>query len=235
MLNNGALQLTLTDAAAFTVENAGGTDFFNVDTSAGLVRIGGAAADATGVLLVLDSKNTAGDPAGTNGGMYYNSSSNAMRCYENGQWKNCVDETTVVKTADQTVTNNAAFQNDSNLSFAMAANSTYTLDATINYSGTSTAADFKYTFTAPAGSTVYINADAAKGTTSTTICNIAASGQTCSVLITGGFRGIININGYVRTGATAGNLQFQFAQNTGTAGQSVTVYQGSMLAYRKTQ
>jgi hypothetical protein len=89
MLNSGALQLALTDAAAFTVENASGTDYFNVDTSGGLVRIGGAAADATGVLLVLDTKNTAGDPTGTNGGMYYNSVDNKNRCYENGTWVDC--------------------------------------------------------------------------------------------------------------------------------------------------
>jgi hypothetical protein len=89
MLNSGALQMTLTSTTAFTIENAGGTDYFNVDTSGGLVRIGGAAADATGVLLVLDTKNTAGDPTGTNGGMYYNSVDNKNRCYENGTWVDC--------------------------------------------------------------------------------------------------------------------------------------------------
>jgi len=89
MLNSGALQMTLTSTTAFTIENAGGTDYFNVDTSGGLVRIGGAAADATGVLLVLDTKNTAGDPTGTNGGMYYNSVDNKNRCYENGVWSDC--------------------------------------------------------------------------------------------------------------------------------------------------
>ena len=89
MLNSGALQMTLTSTTAFTIENAGGTDFFNVDTSGGLVRIGGAAADATGVLFVLDTKNTAGDPTGTNGSMYYNSADNKSRCYENGNWVDC--------------------------------------------------------------------------------------------------------------------------------------------------
>jgi hypothetical protein len=89
MLNSGALQLALTNTAAFTVENASGTDFFNVDTSGGLVRIGSATADATGVLLVLDTKNTAGDPSGTNGAMYYNSVDGKNRCYENGVWVDC--------------------------------------------------------------------------------------------------------------------------------------------------
>jgi hypothetical protein len=39
---------------------------------------------------VLDVKNTSGDPTGTNGAMYYSSSSNKFRCYENGAWTNCI-------------------------------------------------------------------------------------------------------------------------------------------------
>jgi hypothetical protein len=45
--------------------------------------------DATGTLLVLDTKNTAGDPTGVTGGMYYNSNAAKFRCYENGAWKDC--------------------------------------------------------------------------------------------------------------------------------------------------
>ena len=41
------------------------------------------------ILLVLDTKNTTGDPTGTNGGMYYNSTDNKSRCYENGTWIDC--------------------------------------------------------------------------------------------------------------------------------------------------
>lgn len=236
VLNSGAMQLQLTDASAFVVNNAGGTQIFDIDTTGtGIVRIGGSAADANATLFVLDTKNTAGDPAGTDGASYYNSTLGAMRCYENGQWKNCVDETSVVKTADQTITNNATFQNGTNQAFAMAANSSYTLDAAINFTTTSAAADFKYTFTVPAGAAVYLAAEGPTGANTSTVCNIIVSGQTCSLLVAANYRGTIRVTGYVRTGGTAGNLQFQFAQNTQTAGQSVTVYQGSMLAYRRTQ
>ncbi|MFZ1324321.1 MAG: tail fiber domain-containing protein, partial [Candidatus Saccharimonadales bacterium] len=45
--------------------------------------------NTTGQLLVLDTKTGAGDPTGVNGGMYYNSNSGIIRCYEAGTWKNC--------------------------------------------------------------------------------------------------------------------------------------------------
>ena len=233
--NDGATTLRLNSATAFGVLNGSGVPILTVDTNTGTVRIGNSTADANGNLLVLDTKNTVGDPTGQNGGMYYNSFSNAMRCYENNIWKNCIDETTVIKTADQSVNNSTTFANDTNLAFAMLANSSYTINASINYSSTNGTADFKYTFTLPAGATVHLNTDGPTGITTSTKCNISSSGQTCALNLAGAYRGTININGYIRTGATAGNLQFQFAQNAISGGQSVTVYQGSMLSYRKTQ
>lgn len=57
----------------------------------GDVQIGaGGGGSATPDRLVLDIKNTLGDPAGTNGAMYYNSNTNKFRCYENGAWANCI-------------------------------------------------------------------------------------------------------------------------------------------------
>ncbi len=89
--NSGALQIQSTNAAALDVRNAGGTSYFSVDTSGGTVRIGPATADATGVLFVLDTKNTTGDPAiGTStNAQYYNSADARTRCYENGFWSDC--------------------------------------------------------------------------------------------------------------------------------------------------
>jgi hypothetical protein len=231
--NSGALQIQSTSATALDIRNAGGTSYFSVDTSTGTVRVGPAAADGTGVLFVLDTKNTAGDPTGINGGSYYNSSTNRNRCFENGAWKDCIDQTSFTKAADQTVTNNAAFQNDTALVFAMAANSTYQVEATIPYVTTSAAADFKYTFTVPVGATITLYTDATTAVAATTICSIVASGQTCTLANTANLRGTITVHGVVTTAANAGNLQFQFAQNTATAGQSVTVFTGSSLSYRR--
>jgi hypothetical protein len=234
VLNSGALAVQTTATNAVNVKNAAGTDFFNVDTSGGLVQIGSATADASATLLVLDTKNTAGDPTGVNGGSYYNSTTGKMRCFEGSVWKDCVSETTITKATTQTVTNSAAFTNDTALVLAMVANATYNFTATINYDTTSAAGDFKYTFTIPAGAVVYVNALGPVDAATNTVCNISASGQTCSINVAAAFRGTITLTGYVTTAATAGNLQFQFAQNTATIGQSVNVYLGSTLSYKRT-
>ncbi len=54
------------------------------------VQIGAGSGSSTPDLLVLDNKNTAGDPTGTAGAMYYNSNTGKFRCYENGTWTNCI-------------------------------------------------------------------------------------------------------------------------------------------------
>jgi hypothetical protein len=77
--------------SAFTVQNSAATPLFQVDTMNNRLYVGNPTADSTGTLLVLDTKNTSGDPTGTNGGMYYNSSANRFRCYENGAWRNCTN------------------------------------------------------------------------------------------------------------------------------------------------
>lgn len=46
--------------------------------------------DSTAALLVLDRYDSVTDPAGTNGGMYYNTNLAKFRCYEDSLWKNCI-------------------------------------------------------------------------------------------------------------------------------------------------
>ncbi|HSX17208.1 MAG TPA: hypothetical protein VLH86_03850 [Patescibacteria group bacterium] len=65
-----------------------------VGGSNGILQVGSLTADAIGQLFVLDTKNTSGDPAGVNGAMYYNSSTNTFRCYQNSAWANCIGVTT---------------------------------------------------------------------------------------------------------------------------------------------
>lgn len=84
---------------------------FNIDTTNSIVTIG--AVDGTGTVLVVDTKNTAGDPTGssaTNGAIYYNSSLQEFRCYANGNWWPCHDGVTANTSVPvgNTFTNTAA-------------------------------------------------------------------------------------------------------------------------------
>ena len=91
ILNSGALQLQLDSTSALGVLNSSGTALFTVNTTDSVVQVGGLTADGSGVLFVLDTKNTAGDPTGVNGASYYNSNVERSRCYENGIWQDCIN------------------------------------------------------------------------------------------------------------------------------------------------
>ena len=56
----------------------------------GTVQVGaGGVGSTTPDLLGLDVKSDAGDPAGTEGKMYYNNSTNKFRCFEDTAWTDC--------------------------------------------------------------------------------------------------------------------------------------------------
>jgi fibronectin-binding autotransporter adhesin len=87
--NTGALQIRATSTTGLDIQTGGGVSTFSVDTSGNIVRVGQATLDATGVVLVLDSKSTAGDPTGVEGAMYFNDAQKLYRCYRAGTWENC--------------------------------------------------------------------------------------------------------------------------------------------------
>ncbi|HRF28947.1 MAG TPA: hypothetical protein PL051_04935 [Candidatus Saccharibacteria bacterium] len=80
---------TFDSATLFDIQDAGGTQLFTVDSTNGHIYVGDSTADGTGALLVLDTKNTATDPTGVDGAMYYNSDAKAFKCYKNGLWTDC--------------------------------------------------------------------------------------------------------------------------------------------------
>ncbi len=219
----GAGTITTTGANAITLE-AGGT------ATSSKIQIGSITGKATPDLLVLDAGSA--DPAGINGGTYYNTTSNKFRCYENGAWKNCDTDGSkyIVKASPTTATSNSTvFLNDPELVFAMAANTTYYVQASINTNVSNATADLKYTFTTPAGATINLEGVNAISATSSAYCNIIASGTSCAIATTAVLTQRVFVHGYVTTAGTAGNLQFQFAQNVATVAASPVVNAGSFL------
>ncbi len=90
VFNNGALQLQLDSPQALAIKAANGDNVLNVDTLTGRVRIGSGNNGKT-VLFMVDTKATSGDPeGGTNGAQYYNSDADKFRCYQGGEWQDCV-------------------------------------------------------------------------------------------------------------------------------------------------
>lgn len=95
--NGGAVlfQNETDSTTAFRILNttgSGAVPQFVVDTSNSRTYIGNPTADTTGALLVLDTKNSAADPTGVDGGMYYNSALGTFRCYEDSKWTECLGE-----------------------------------------------------------------------------------------------------------------------------------------------
>jgi hypothetical protein len=94
VLDNGTFLFknSANSTTSFAVQNFAATNLFVIDTTNSRAYIGDPLADATGALLVLDTKNTAGDPVGVNGGQYYNSSKGKFRCYEVNVWTDCGEQ-----------------------------------------------------------------------------------------------------------------------------------------------
>lgn len=88
--NNAAIR-DFNSTEALMVMNSTAVRQFVVDSTNSRVYIGNPTADSVGALLILDTKNTSGDPTGIAGGMYYNSNRQTMRCFENGFWRDCIE------------------------------------------------------------------------------------------------------------------------------------------------
>ena len=114
-------------ATSFLVQRASGENMFVADTASNAIKIGGGDTNQDGgaTLIVLDNKNTSGDPTGVNGAMYYNANSNKFRCYEASEWKDCI--------SSQNAQNSYYYNNDFMYSVAPGSSGT-SLDGTL-YSG----------------------------------------------------------------------------------------------------
>lgn len=77
-------------ATEFQVQDSLGVSLLTVDATTDRLYVGNPTSDNIGTLLVLDSKNTTGDPTGVNGGSYYNSFEGRSRCYEGSAWYDCL-------------------------------------------------------------------------------------------------------------------------------------------------
>lgn len=148
--------------------------------------------------------------------------------------------TLVRKTSNQTVTNSATLTNDTELTMALAANTSYEFEAFIYWTEDgNTNTDGQFAFTVPASSTLlWVGVNHQGSTTTTNSTGIVATSGASATPVAGGaipVSYVYRIRGYVTTGATAGNLTLQFANAGGTAGSTdtTTVNAGSFIKLGK--
>jgi len=136
---------------------------------------------------------------------------------------------TVRKSADQSVTSSTTLVNDTHLKFAVAANETYIFQLWLFTYAADGTPDIKVTCAGPSGSTVLWSSSQVifNAAAATTLTSVNTSGVSADLFVDANNRAI-QLYGTIANGATAGDLQFQWAQNTSSA-NSTTIKAGSSI------
>jgi hypothetical protein len=137
--------------SSFEIQNSGGTPLLTANTSSNYIQIGSATTDSTATLLIADSYNQATDPTGVNGAMYYSTSTNRFRCYENSAWKECNHRTVIRLASDQTNLNGTAntMEDVTGLSWSVTSGTMYSFQCTIYYTSAATTTGSRWAMNGP--------------------------------------------------------------------------------------
>ena len=132
----------------------------------------------------------------------------------------------VRKGADETVTNDT-LQDDDELLYPVAANEVWKFEVLVLYDS-GTIPDIKFAFTVPAGASL-----AWRKTQSAPVNTVTASGASADSVGQGAGTVVMDLlHGYVANGATAGNLQMQWAQATNDASDTKVLANSSLMLWR---
>jgi len=151
--------------------------------------------------------------------------------------------TTIVKSANQDVTNNSTLQDDTELQFSVVAAGNYMVELLISTSGNDSSGDYKFAFAVSAGtmngagSAICRNAANTQANTSLSALAAAATNQ-IPVGQNGGAipasSGVVcasaNFSFYASANAT---FKMQFANNTAGAGRISRTWKGSIMRYKR--
>ncbi len=168
--------------------------------------------------------------AGTTAKLLYDSTTNLFSC---GTDQTSAGGTTyVVKTADTASTASTAYQNITNLSWALAASTRYDIECKILYSASVNTIGLGIGWTGPA-SPLITSGRMVSGITTATVGGTVSVGNdtgavtTASVATTGNHA---FFTGFWSNGTTAGTLQMRFKPETATA-SGITIKAGSWCKY----
>lgn len=178
------------------------------------------------------------DPANAiEGDIWYNTTDNKFKGVDASATKAFLMEgdvssgpTVKVKEADETVTTNTTLQNDNELLFAVGVNEVWQFEGELFLTAPA-AADFKMTFTGPAGAVGSFGAIYhANGAASAGDADGGALGTSISLILTGDGR-IVRFWGGIHNGGTGGDLTLQWAQDTSSG--STLLLAGSYIKYQQ--
>lgn len=138
----------------------------------------------------------------------------------------------VSATADQSIINSNTLTTSSYLSFAVSASTKYRVRGTIIADATA-AGDFKYSITNPGSPTLirYFESRAAAGATPAFTAPLAAFPAAVALTATTSNGIYITFDAIIHNGSNAGNVAFQFAQNSTTNDAGATVRAGAYIEY----
>ncbi len=140
---------------------------------------------------------------------------------------------TTARLAADVTNNTTTLTNVTGLAIALAANSTYTIDAKVMFQTAATATGIRLTQTVPAGATVVAQWNTPTSLTARTLANqrAADTGAATTGVDVANANTLACGSLLVMTGATAGNLQIRFASEV--AGSNAVVKTGSHLVATK--
>ena len=140
---------------------------------------------------------------------------------------------TTARLAADVTNNTTTLTNVTGLAIALAANSTYTIDAKVMFQTAATATGIRLTQTAPAGATVVAQWNTPTSLTARTLANqrAADTGAATTGVDVANANTLASASLLVITGATAGSLQIRFASEV--AGSNAVVKADSHLVATK--
>lgn len=149
-----------------------------------------------------------------------------------------VQQDSIIKLADESVTSSAAVQPDNELLCPLLANSTYWIEIFIIYDAIQ-AADLLVGWTVPAGATVHWVTNGQDPSSTSTVWETLKRERSAANTETVGGPGaaagtdaIMPGEGYVVTGGTAGSIRFQWGQGV-SSGTPTVVRANSVLIVQK--
>ncbi|MCK5059896.1 MAG: fibronectin type III domain-containing protein [Candidatus Pacebacteria bacterium] len=139
------------------------------------------------------------------------------------------------KSQDQATSSQATLFVDDDLSLTLDANTSYVITAAITASSTATQPDINMSFNAPPGASMALTFGSFDGTAKVAGSGLFSSNDT-EVAIDLPATGLVvmQIDGVITTGATAGTVEFEWAQDTSNATE-IKVFKGSYLRAEKIQ